>query len=239
MKENNKSFLENENFNQTLTLEINKNSPFHKSAAELINSKEFNSILISNKTVIFHRNDDFYSFYCLKNMELVEIEELIKIVLSKHLIQENILMLHASATFDNEKNCANIFIGPSGAGKSTIASFSINETLQDDTFCIKFEKDKFNLFTIPFRRDYKKLNVSVKSVSIYRIFKSDRNYLSNLNFSSQLMHFLTSVWSFDELSVESKINNRRIFKLATKLLRECELTELHFTKTGDFNKLIN
>ncbi|MEM9546279.1 MAG: phosphoenolpyruvate carboxykinase (ATP) [Bacteroidota bacterium] len=239
MKDNNKRFTAKEPYNQTLVVEIYKNNLSIVEESQLTKSKELNSIIVSNKEILFERVNNSYTFYCLENMELVEVEELIKIVLSKHFIQEEVLMLHASATIDTKQSRAHIFVGPSGAGKSTIAELSNYETLQDDTFCLRQKGKKFNLFSIPFRRNYEKRNVLVESLSIYRIYQSNDNYLVNLDYSSQLLYFLTSVWSFDELSVENQDANQSIIKLTKDLLKHTELKQLYFTKSNHYNDLIS
>jgi hypothetical protein len=163
-------------------------------------------------------------------------DNILRIILSSVCLKQNMILLHASSVIRNGK--VTMFIGKSGAGKSTIAALSGYEMFHDDLVLLKKnENAKYTFSTIPFKPPYIKKEFKGEIDNIYYIWKDTSNFIKELTPDTQLCYLLQSVWSFDEFGIVDDYNDR-IMAFCKDILKVTKLSDLHFTKTNHFVKLL-
>jgi len=232
--ETNRQFLEPiRSVSRTITIVVSMHTPVEHSDKQLL---VYNSLEIGGKIFYYRSRADVFDLSIPSNFVHVEVEEFMKMILSRYLVDDGMLLFHGAAL--TKTDCGYIFVGPSGAGKSTISSLFDGHLIQDDTFCLKMTDSGYVLSTVPFRRDYHNRSRGVSKVKFFRIFQSKSNFVKEIKDSIQLLYLLTSIWSFDELSLDGFSQNPIIVNLCKDLLASSKLDELHFTKSPDFNKIL-
>ncbi len=230
LKSHSSNWMQNIENRKTIEIYLYLSSTFDNITKE---NFKYSTIEINDSDLLIGKNDTQYHVIYKKDLEFWELEQVIKIIISRSLINLKALVFHGSII--NNEGVASVFIGPSGAGKSTIVELHNTQIFQDDTFGILVNKDCFEIFTIPFRRDYINKSEVVRKFNFYRIYQSRSNHVKDINNAVKLMHLLTGVWSFDILNNK---NNNKIINLCQTILQKSEIAELFFSKDKKFLDLI-
>jgi len=238
LKELNKSFITNLKTSRQVKIYLlvgQRPQKLHLKNSEIFKSSK---IEINDKIITINYRNNFSEFHLrFTQLEFWEIEQLLKIVLSQIFISEDTLLIHGSAIIKNDSFL--VFIGNSGSGKSTIAELSGKEIIQDDTFGIRtISKDKVQIFTIPFRRDYIKKSFDYKLESINVLRKNVNESINLLTKSEQTSNLLSCVWSYDVITDNRKENNLKIIEILKRIAKDVTIQELNFSLFGDVKKLI-
>lgn len=151
--------------------------------------------------------DKITTYYHISPMHL---QLILRKVCQTLLSKNNGLMIHASASFVNNK--ANIFLGNSGAGKSTIMTILNDKfpSLADDSIILKKEKNDFFVYQTPFIEKnnwvIKKSN-RVKLGNIFFLKKADFNRIDKFTDKGLITKkFLDQFLTEREDSKEQSVN---------------------------------
>lgn len=168
--------------------------------------------------------------------ELEAFDNFFRLIFSSRSLSKGMILIHASAIIKNNEII--LFIGPSGEGKSTIAALSEQQVVHDDLLALSISgDDKVMLQTIPFKPDFKQKVIEGKLSVIYRIYQHKKTYVDSIEPNDQLGALLHSIWSLDEFTNDSSINQEYI-DFCCQLLSLTTVKKLHFNKSKEFLKII-
>ncbi|GIK84403.1 MAG: hypothetical protein BroJett025_10250 [Patescibacteria group bacterium] len=173
------------------------------------------------------------------NLSFSEIHFNIKIVLTQLLIQDDFMLLHASAFIKN--NNMYIMSAPSGTGKSTTCRFAKEKGLNvvcDDSVLLRVENRKLIGYTTPYIETHKKVSSpqSYQVAGIYFLHQSKTDKLQKQNTVESVRSILFNSYIFQNDYKEKYIS--KYFSLAHVIASRTKTYDLFFTKSSKFLGII-
>lgn len=200
---------------------------------ESCNNLFFRYISIRNYRIYYEYISEYnITFLLPHNSPVWVVEQIVRLALHAYLLSIETLLLHGSCI--KSKKGLIIFLGPSGVGKTTAAKLSNMPILQDDTFALSKHGEEYLAYTIPFRTEYNQKRITSPIHAIYSLNQSPTNLVSHISKSNQLQIIISSIWTFDKLSIYKKDNDKKAISLLLDLLSSVEVKKLNFNLSKEY-----
>lgn len=158
---------------------------------DLHKKKRDNRTIFFSKFVAYEwKKNTAYTHYFISQMQF---EQILKTILTQHLLSERGIFMHGSASLFQKKVL--LFFGNSGAGKSTIVRFlsSFCPVVADDQFIVRIINRNLIFYQTPFYDKNWNFQRSPNGYRISHIFylkKSKKNSVRSIQQRQDLTHFL-------------------------------------------------
>lgn len=163
------------------------------------------------------------------------LDSLIRILLSKLLLDRNGFLLHAASVLLDGR--AHVFTGRSGAGKSTVASLSpTGSVLTDEISLLRCEETRWQAFGTPFWGEFRAgdTNCSAPISGIYSLIQSQQDRLERISPRDALRVLLPNVLFFSS----RKQDNEQLLRILTDIVEAIPVYQLYFRRHAAFWKVI-
>lgn len=163
------------------------------------------------------------------------LDSLIRILLSKLLLDRNGFLLHAASVLVDGR--AHIFTGRSGAGKSTVASLSpAGSVLTDEISLLRRVGPCWQAFGTPFWGEFRAgdMNCNAPISGIYSLIQAKQDRLERISPRDALRVLLPNVLFFSS----RKQDNEQLLRILTDIVDAIPVYQLYFRRHADFWKVI-